>query len=129
MILNDRATKDQKIAAASKAAEITAGEVVKKTIKRTVTPARIQQTKDAIKNTIKAAIPFAGTVGVAVAGGYAMSKNQSARINRQAQKMLDDTIRRTPAAQRSQFTPSVKASLLKQYAAWIRKQNEILFTK
>jgi len=102
-------------------------ETAKKGAKRVVRDAR--RYKEPAKQAAKTALGFSLPIAAAVGGGIVTSKLQGSRVQKQAQKLLDDTIRRTPPAQRNQYTPTVRAALLKQYEAHIRKQNEILFTK
>lgn len=133
VILNPRASRQQKEKAVTKVAEVTATETAKTTIRKTVTPKRIERAKETVKKGAQAVAPYVipttGVVGAAVGGGYVASKLQKGRVEKQAEKMLQDTIKRTPPSQRGAYTPEVKAKLKKQYADHIRRQNEILFTK
>lgn len=108
---------------------MTATEAVRTTVKKAVKSGKLEQYKEPLKKAAKSAAGLSLPIAAAVGGGMAASKLQKSRVQKQAQKMLDDTLRRTPPGQRNQYTPSVKAALLKQYEAHIRKQNEILFTK
>lgn len=134
VILNPKATKEQKIEAVTKVAEAAAIETVKTTAK-TVYKKReaIKKALPAIGAAVQSGAAKAGAaaapIGAAVAGGYVASKLMTGRIRKEAEKMLADTIRRTPPGLRHQFTPEVRAKLLDQYSAHIRKRNEILFTK
>lgn len=108
---------------------MTGTEVIKSTIRKTVTPKRIEKAKEYVKKTGAAVAPFGALTGAAVAGGYIVSKLQKGRVSKQADRMLADTIKRTPPGLRKQFTPEIKAKLKKQYEEHIRRQNEGLFTK
>lgn len=108
---------------------MTATEAVRTTVKKAVKSGKLEAYKEPLKKAAKTAVGASLPIAAAVGGGMAVSRLQKSRVSKQAKKMLDDTIRRTPAGQRNQFTPEVRAALLAQYEQHIRRQNEILFTK
>jgi len=127
--------KDAK-AAAKKSAEI----AVQKPIERAIRPAARKKAAAKVKewagaaatgaaSLAKKALPLASLIGLAVAGGAIMSAAMTDRYKKRAYKMLQDTIARTPEAQRYQYTAEVQATLLRQYMDYLRQQDATLFTK
>lgn len=127
MILNPRATREQKTAAVGKVAEVTAEETAKTTIRRVATPARIERTKAAIKSTAKKAAPLALPVAGAIAVGTARVKLQGKVAKRtlarsktpeaKALRALDDVERNL----KRKLTPKERRTLYAQHVEHFKR--------
>lgn len=116
MLLNPRATESQKAKAVGKVAEVTAGEAVKSTIKKTVTPARIEKAKQYVKENKEKAIELLKQ-GVVVAGQG---------------KMYFEAKKKTAAAMKAEYElkqteKRMKRKLTKAEADTLRKQYKQFF--
>lgn len=124
VLTNPRATTEQKSRAVETVGTNIATDAVRKTVRK-----QAPKIQAAIKKYGPDIVTAAAPIAAAVLGGKTVSSLQGKRIKKQSQKMLDDTIKRTPKAQRGQYTAEVKKALLAQYEQHIRRQNDILFTK
>lgn len=113
VILNPRASREQKIDAATKVAEVTATETVKQTVRKLATPSRIEKGKQYVKQGaqyIGARLPQAAAVA---AGGIAYGE-QKKKLNAtwKAEQQLANTKKRLKG---QKLTKAQEKTLRKQY--------------
>lgn len=118
VLLNPRATAQQKGRAIEKAAEVTGTEVVKSTIRKTVTPKRIEQGKQFVKEKGPQLLELLKQ-GVVVAGEGKMYHEAKKQVSAAAK--ADWELRQTEKRMKRKLTKKEADTLRKQYREYFTK--------
>jgi len=116
VILNPRATKDEKIAAVGRVGEVAAQETVKKTVTKVATNPKVQRIWAQILEKAKAGPGLIGLFANAVS--LVLAADPYARI-----RTLEE-LNRTEKALKRKLTPDERTTLTKQYLAWFKVHRE-----
>lgn len=114
VILNPKATSEQKVAAVGKVAEVTATETVKSTIRKVATPANIAKLKKAAKEQAPKILELA-TKGVVVAGMGKAYQHVKKETFRSPKLRTLDQLKRTEQRLKRKLTKKERDLLTKQY--------------
>jgi hypothetical protein len=122
VILNPRATKEQRVAAVSKVAEAATVETVKQTARKVVTPQRIAVAKAAVKKAAPLALgislPLALGAAVGVARYKLAQKREAADMTPEGKALR--ALREVEKNLKRKLTPSERRILFKQHVDYYR---------
>lgn len=121
VILNPRASREQKVEAVAKVAEAAGTEAAKTAVRKVATPTRIARAKEAAKRFGPRVIELAKQTPI---GGAVTAAQAVLKIDTYAKIRALEELAETEKALKRKLTPSERATLKKQYEEWFASHRE-----